>query len=62
MADRALTTREVARMLGVSPACLQLWRNDGKGPAFVKYGDGPKSSVRYMLTDVEAFIQERKRG
>ena len=50
---QALSEDQVARMLGITSSALRRWRRDGAGPRFRKLG----RAVRYMLTDVEAFIE-----
>lgn len=52
-----LDTRQVAELLGIQPQTLELWRQKGDGPIFIKIG----RLVRYRLEDVEAFIQGQPR-
>lgn len=58
----ALTTTvgptEAARRLGVQPGTLHNWRWAGRGPRFVKLG----SRVRYRLTDLADYLDERTRS
>lgn len=51
--DGLLTTAEVARLLGVSPATLERWRAAGRGPRYFRYG----RTVRYRYADLEAFVR-----
>lgn len=53
--DRALSNREAAEFLGVSPKTLSNWRALGRGPAFVRYGDALTSRIAYPLPDLIAF-------
>lgn len=48
----AMTERDVATALGVSPAALRKWRGEGRGPKWVKLG----RLVRYRLTDLETWL------
>ena len=40
--DDVLTNAEAARLIGVKPNTLELWRHLGKGPEFVKLGHSPQ--------------------
>jgi excisionase family DNA binding protein len=48
-------TEEAAEYLQVEPTTLEQWRWNGKGPRFIKMG----RSVRYRISDLEAFIEGR---
>ena len=47
-----LSEKEVAAYLKLSVKTLQLWRYQGKGPAYCKVG----RCVRYRPEDVAAFV------
>lgn len=49
-----LTTKQAARLLGLSPQTLEKWRTQGVGPNFIKLGN---KSVRYSSHAIEAFIE-----
>jgi predicted DNA-binding transcriptional regulator AlpA len=49
---------EVALMLRLSKSTLPAWRARGLGPRWVKFG----KRVGYTLEDVQAFINESRRG
>jgi hypothetical protein len=51
---------EAAKMIGVSPDTLKVWRYRGRGPRFIKYGESRQSGVAYDTADVEAWLNERK--
>jgi predicted DNA-binding transcriptional regulator AlpA len=53
-----LKTPEAASALGLSRRTLEAWRLSGGGPVFRKFG----RSVRYNVTDLEQFADERKRS
>lgn len=48
-----LDTRRAADFLGLKKNTLDVWRLQGKGPRFVRFG----RAVRYRLTDLENFIE-----
>jgi len=50
-----LRTSEAASYLKVQPTTLEQWRWSGRGPRFAKIG----RNVRYRLSDLDAFMQER---
>lgn len=54
-----LTTEQLAEYLQVSVSLVQKWRlKDGAGPPFVHLS-GDQGSVRYRLSDVEAWLASR---
>ena len=48
---------EVTRMLRISNVTLARWRQNGKGPAFIRLG---YNRVVYRRSDVERWLIERK--
>jgi len=54
---RLLSPREVAKILGTSRSTLARWRREGKGPKYLKLGEGMFAAVRYRGSDVRAFIE-----
>ena len=52
-----MTTKQVAEMIGFSHRTLAKWRQEGRGPKYIKIG----SSVRYTIEDVEEWSLKRKR-
>ena len=48
----AVTEREAAKMLSVSPAALRRWRREGRGPRFCRV----ERLIRYRIADVEAYL------
>lgn len=57
--NQMLTTAEAATLLGLKPATLANWREDGSADlAFSKFG----SCVRYRYADVAAFAQRTRCG
>ena len=51
-----LTTKQAARLLGLSVSTLNKWRCYGTGPRFLKLG----RAVRYRRPDLDAFISDRQ--
>ena len=58
MTERLLTARELADMLGMSPATVLDWHEAGRIPSF-KLPTGP---VRFRASEVEAWLEECRRG
>jgi len=52
-----LNTRQAAKLVGLAPNTLEIWRLRGCGPKYIKFG----RAVRYRLTDLETYIQEQTR-
>jgi DNA-binding transcriptional MerR regulator len=55
-----VTTNEAARILGMKPQTLRLWRLRGTGPRYVRFG-GPTGRAAYSVEELEAFVTERMR-
>ena len=53
-----LKNDDTAKMIGVAPITLRIWRCNGKGPKFRKLGTGRNSPVVYELSEVEAWLAE----
>ena len=51
-----LDTAQVACILGWRPSTLEARRSRGTGPPYVRLGP---TSVRYKLTDLEAWLEAR---
>ena len=58
MQDKLLTTKQAAPYLGVSEAFLERDRWAGAQVPFIRIG---ARAVRYRLSDLEAFIESRRR-
>lgn len=52
-----LSTRNAAKYLGVSESTLRRWRDERKGPEWVKYED---SIYRYTVAALDAFMRESR--
>jgi predicted site-specific integrase-resolvase len=53
-----LTNREAAKIIGIHPGTLTQWRNKGRGPKFLRLGDGKQPRIRYTDTDVKAWMDQ----
>lgn len=53
--QKLLTTKELAKYLGIGESTLLQYRFDGTGPAYIKLGH----LVRYKISDVEAWLAKR---
>jgi predicted DNA-binding transcriptional regulator AlpA len=51
-ADRLITTKIAADLLGRHPAVLADWRHQKRGPRYIKIG----KSIRYRLSDIDNWI------
>ena len=61
MTERLLTARELGELLSLSTATVLDWHEAGRIPSF-KLGAGPGGPVRFRLREVEAWLEERRRG
>jgi len=50
------TTKRVAEYLGCAPITIKIWRQQGRGPKFVRVS--PRS-IRYRPEDVKTFLDSR---
>jgi predicted DNA-binding transcriptional regulator AlpA len=54
--DELLDNEQTSELLGIKPNTLEIWRNKGKGPAFLKLGDTPQAPVRYLRSEVIEWL------
>lgn len=52
-----LTSEQAGKLINVSAKTLTKWRYEGKGPAFVRLGDGAKPRIRYRRSDLDAWAE-----
>jgi len=57
-----LTPSEAAEALGLATKTLAKLRTSGRGPVFTRLGGGKRSSVGYLVSDLEAFLQKGRRS
>jgi excisionase family DNA binding protein len=55
MADRLLTARDIADLLGVSAETILRWTRRGELPAFRL----PSGAIRYREAELEGWLEER---
>ena len=58
--SNVLTPAQAARYLCVSLRTLAWWRVQGAGPPFFRLGNGPRGPVRYLRTEVDAFLRRHR--
>lgn len=51
--EKMLSTKEVAKILGLSHRTLENYRQNGRGPKYVKVG----GCIRYKVSDVMEWIE-----
>lgn len=54
-----INNRKAAQRLGVAPETLRKWRWEGRGPRFIRYGDGPGARCYYDTDDLDAYLAKR---
>jgi hypothetical protein len=59
--DDLMTNEEAARLLGLKPNTLEIWRINGKGPAYLKLGDARQAPIRYQRSVLLAWAATRVR-
>lgn len=52
VSNQPLTETDAATRLGLKVATLRAWRNQGRGPAYVRLG----RAIRYLAADIEEFL------
>lgn len=52
-----MTAAQVFEFTGISIETLSGWRKTGRGPTYVKMGEGPNGAVRYPREDLRAYIK-----
>ena len=57
-----LHPRQVAERYGITPETLSNWRREGKGPRFIRLGDGPRPRAMYRLQDVIDWESKHVKG
>ena len=58
--DKLVRTADAARLLGVQPGTLKIWRYRGTGPPYHRIGSGSTSPVAYRVSDLMAWLEERR--
>lgn len=55
--DEFWDTKQVASFFKLAPITVELWRNDGRGPSFVRIAG---NRIRYKKSDVLEFAERNK--
>jgi predicted DNA-binding transcriptional regulator AlpA len=50
-----LSSELVAQLLGCTPAALQLWRREKRGPTYVRLG----RLIRYRSKDINSWVESQ---
>ncbi len=54
--NQPLTETEAAARLGLKVATLRAWRNQSRGPAYVRLG----RAIRYLVADIDEFLESNR--
>jgi predicted DNA-binding transcriptional regulator AlpA len=54
-----LRSRAVAELLDVAISTLNVWRQTGKGPKYIRLCGRKRPGVRYRLSELERWIARR---
>lgn len=57
--NELLNNKETARLLGITHGTLEVWRHQGKGPTFIKMGQGKQAPIRYLRSTVMEWLQNQ---
>ena len=58
--DDLLHCHEAAELLGVKTTTLERWRTLGKGPEFIKFGEFKCAPVRYLRSEIAAWLSNQR--
>lgn len=61
MMNEILTPQQLAERWSMSVGTLQNWRVKGKGPRYIKLGEGRATKVLYRLDDIIEFENQSYR-
>ena len=59
VSNELLNNKEAARLLGITHGTLEVWRHQGKGPAFIKMGQGKQAPIRYLRSTIMERLQSQ---
>ncbi|QDP20023.1 helix-turn-helix domain-containing protein [Sphingomonas xanthus] len=57
--DDLLTNEQAAKLLGIKPTTLEIWRTKGKSPPFLKLGTSKQAPIRYHRAALAVWLNER---
>ena len=55
-----LSTADAADYLGLRPQTLRVWRVEGGGPPYIRFGAKGRGTVAYKILDLEAWVNQRR--
>jgi excisionase family DNA binding protein len=61
VSERLLTARELAELLGLSPATVLDWHEQGRIPSF-RLGGRKGAPVRFRWSEVDAWLEQSRCG
>jgi hypothetical protein len=53
-----MTAAQVCEYTGISVERLSKWRQNGRGPVWVKMGEGPTGAVRYPREALRKYVED----
>jgi DNA-binding transcriptional MerR regulator len=61
MTEPLISSKEAARLLGVKPQTLRLWRKEARSPRYYRPGGG-RGRVFYRRGDIERWLEQHRYG
>ncbi|MCK9459819.1 MAG: hypothetical protein M0R80_09295 [Proteobacteria bacterium] len=56
--EAVISSPAAARRMGLRPQTLRKWRLEGKGPHYIRQGEGPHARVVYVVSEVDRWKAE----
>lgn len=60
MAMKLLSKKQVAQIIQMHPESIMRLSREGKFPRFIKVGTGTGAAVRFLESDIEDWIKQRR--
>jgi predicted DNA-binding transcriptional regulator AlpA len=60
MAMKLLSKKQVAQIVQMHPESVMRLSREGKFPQFIKVGTGTGAAVRFVESDIEEWIKQRR--
>jgi predicted DNA-binding transcriptional regulator AlpA len=57
---KLLSKKQVAQIIQMHPESVMRLSREGKFPRFIKVGTGTGAAVRFVESDMEAWIEQRR--
>lgn len=58
--NKGIKDTEAAELLGVAPQTMRNWRFLGKGPAYLRLGEGERPAIRYLIEDLHKYMESKR--